>query len=372
MEETFIAKDNMAQISKGHQYEASGDNSQVTYENLNEHVDNATLLAGAIKEQDLVTFANGEDELLLAQGNVLVKITKGDFIGNATEIGSGYINFGTPINSFGTSASISGLASIPNLNGGLNVVNRLNDGSGTSVQYFNISLEGNLDSGDPLESGVVEASRLVINNTNPATLYNPWGNRLELLHGVKFIVAGRNATKALTPSGAIIAFAGQAAPAGWLICNGQTLDATSTAVEPDYDEDFNPVSRYYALWLVLGTTHGGTGQNSFKVPDLRGEFIRGYDHGNGADPRTFGSTQKDLVKAHKHIASNNDCRDYNQVNGTGTGAYNYWCDEDGIGSGAGAALTGDGTHPEQVVNSIPTVGSETRPRNVALNYIIKI
>jgi microcystin-dependent protein len=366
--ETFIAKDNMAQISKGHQYEASGDNSQVTYENLNQHVDNATLLAGAIKEQDVVSFANGGDELLLAQTSSLVKITKTNFIGGQTELGgSGYINFGDPVAAFGIGIKIGA--------DGLQVQKRQSGGGAYGepvVNYLNVSNVGNLDYNSN-ENGIVEASRIVISNMNDDTLNSHWGNRLELLHGTKFIVHGRNATKALTPSGAIIAFAGQAAPAGWLICNGQTLDGTSTAVEPDYDEDLNVVPRYYALWLVVGTIYGGTGQSSFKVPDLRGEFIRGFDHGNGADPRTFGSTQKDLVKAHKHIASNNDCNpNYATINGVGTGNYNTWCDTNGTASGAGAALTGDGTHIEQVVSGIPTVGSETRPRNIALNYIIKI
>jgi len=362
--ETFIAKDNMAQISKGHQYEASGDNSQVTYENLNQHVDNATLLAGAIKEQDLVSFANNADELLLAQTTTLVKITKEDFIGGNTDIGSGYINFGAPVSADGVSVKMGSSE--------LQVQRRLSGSPEPVVNYLNISSSGNMDYNGN-ESGLLEASRIVISNINDDTSNSHWLNRLELLHGTKFIVHGRNATHALTPSGAIIAFAGQAAPTGWLICNGQTLDGTSTAVEPDYDTNLNPVSRYYALWLVVGTTYGGTGQSSFKVPDLRGEFIRGFDHGNGADPRTFGSTQKDLVKAHKHIASNNDCNgSYATINGVGTGNYNSWCDTNGTGSGAGAALTGDGTHIEQVVNNIPTVGSETRPRNIALNYIIKI
>lgn len=353
----------MAQISKGHQYEPTGNKSQVTAENLNDLADKATLLVGAIKEQDIVTFSNNADELLIAQSESLVKITKSNFIGGNTDIPAGYINFGTPINAYGFSATHGA--------DGFNAQLRMNDGNGTIVNYFNISSAGNMNSGGT-ESGVVEMTRLVINNTNPSAYQSIYGNRLELLHGVKLVIHGRDRTNDFTPSGAVIAFAGQAAPEGWIICNGQTINATSTAVDPDYDQYGNPVSKYYQLWLAVGTTFGGTGQSSFKVPDLRGEFIRGYDHGNGADPRTFGSAQKDLVKAHKHIASNNDCQDYSGVNGVGTGNYNTWCDTNGIGSGASAALTGDGQHAEQVVLGVPTVGSETRPRNVALNYIIKI
>ena len=75
------------------------------------------------------------------------------------------------------------------------------------------------------------------------------------------------------------------------------------------------------------------------------------------------------MQPHKHIASNNDCQTYSAVNGVGTGRYNFWCDSEGIGSGAAAALTDDGTYPEQAALGI--IGTETRPINIALLYCIK-
>ncbi|WP_313201468.1 phage tail protein [Pseudomonas sp.] len=60
--------------------------------------------------------------------------------------------------------------------------------------------------------------------------------------------------------------------------------------------DGTPVSRvtYSALFAAIGTTYGdGDGSTTFNLPDLRGEFLRGFDDGRGIDQgRVFGSRQK--------------------------------------------------------------------------------
>jgi hypothetical protein len=67
----------MAQLSKGTNYTATGDQSFVTHINLNAHVDNAKLIGGAIGEQiPNPSTANG-DELLIKKGDTLFKQTKG-------------------------------------------------------------------------------------------------------------------------------------------------------------------------------------------------------------------------------------------------------------------------------------------------------
>lgn len=58
----------MSQITKGTTYTSTGTGSQVTHTNLNAHVDNATLLAGAVIEQSITTISNNTDTLLIAQG----------------------------------------------------------------------------------------------------------------------------------------------------------------------------------------------------------------------------------------------------------------------------------------------------------------
>jgi microcystin-dependent protein len=54
--------------------------------------------------------------------------------------------------------------------------------------------------------------------------------------------------------GEIRMFGGNFAPAGWMFCDGSAL----------------PISEYDTLFLLIGTTYGGDGQSTFKLPDLRG------------------------------------------------------------------------------------------------------
>jgi microcystin-dependent protein len=88
------------------------------------------------------------------------------------------------------------------------------------------------------------------------------------------------------PAGSIIYHAGSSAPSGYIKANGASL-STST---------------YSALFSAIGYTYGGSG-GSFNVPDLRGEFIRGWDDGRGVDSgRSFGSFQSDDFGSHSHTA----------------------------------------------------------------------
>ena len=65
--------------------------------------------------------------------------------------------------------------------------------------------------------------------------------------------------------GQIIVFAGNFAPSGWAMCNGQLLS----------------ISQNTALFSVLGTTYGGDGQTTFALPDFRGRVSVGAGQGAG-------------------------------------------------------------------------------------------
>lgn len=93
------------------------------------------------------------------------------------------------------------------------------------------------------------------------------------------------------PVGSIQMFAGSVAPEGWLLCGDVTLDSVA-----------NP--KYAALFAVIGTTYGGTGASSFKLPDTRGRVPVGAGTGTGLTARSLAGTggQEELYN-HTHANS---------------------------------------------------------------------
>lgn len=81
----------------------------------------------------------------------------------------------------------------------------------------------------------------------------------------------------LMPVGTVIARLSNVPPIGFLECDGAEINR----------------SAYSALYGVIGAfTHWGNGTTTFNLPDYRGEFLRGWDHGRGADDgRGLGSRQ---------------------------------------------------------------------------------
>jgi phage-related tail fiber protein len=83
------------------------------------------------------------------------------------------------------------------------------------------------------------------------------------------------------PIGSIHYFAASTPPASFLVCNGSSLSR----------------AEYSELFAVIGTTYGNVDSSHFNLPDLRGEFIRGWDNGRGIDStRVFGSSQSDTLR----------------------------------------------------------------------------
>ncbi|AYH48473.1 phage tail protein [Dickeya fangzhongdai] len=114
-------------------------------------------------------------------------------------------------------------------------------------------------------------------------------------------------------------------PAGWLKCNGQAFDKNA----------FPKLALAYP---------GGV------LPDLRGEFIRGWDDGRGVDAgRTLLSFQNHEMLSHTHGVP---------INGT---AGENWTN----------FPRGDSTSTDGYVQTTPTGGTETRPRNIAFSYIVR-
>ena len=153
--------------------------------------------------------------------------------------------------------------------------------------------------------------------------------------------------KAANPIGTIIAFYGSVAPYGYLPCSGQTVSS----------------STFPSLVTFLGGTTSAT------LPDLRGEFLRGWDNGRGIDTgRTIRSNQKGSL-----LCGNNDngaeIHGLNSIDTTRTGL--------GWDTATMAEYSGIGTYTTSGVvvpggNLFAAAHYGTsRPRNVSVLYCIK-
>lgn len=136
------------------------------------------------------------------------------------------------------------------------------------------------------------------------------------------------------PAGTVSFFTKNTPPTGYLKCNGAAVSRTT----------------YLNLFNTIGTTFGaGDGSTTFNLPDLRGEFIRGWDDGRGIDvSRVFGSWQIDELRSHRHT--------YYMPNAP----------TDNDGGGSQVAVEGRTSS-----NTGYAGGVETRPRNYALLPCIK-
>ncbi len=153
--------------------------------------------------------------------------------------------------------------------------------------------------------------------------------------------------QAILPAGVVQYFARQTAPEGWLKADGSAVSRTE----------------YVDLFDAVGAMFGeGDGSTTFNLPDLRGEFVRGYDDGRGVDAgRAIGSGQSASV-----IMGN--------VGSPNIIAPNI---EGGIGNFGWEAVPSVGSVKANIVASSArqTISTEnigyTRPRNVALLACIK-
>lgn len=159
------------------------------------------------------------------------------------------------------------------------------------------------------------------------------------------------------PTGSIMPYIGTTAPNGWLLCDGSAI----------------PSGIYYDKLKTL------TGNNT---PDLRAMFLRGAGSGNGKEGPRLKEVVQDDIKSHFHQINLN-------TNSSGIHSHSMFFSNDNY-SGTGGGDTGleddrpnnynreiqtdhAGSHSHNVSgNSYTTGGSETRPINYGVNYIIKI
>jgi hypothetical protein len=174
----------------------------------------------------------------------------------------------------------------------------------------------------------------------------------------------------LVPPGAVIAFAGaEPAPLGWLLCDGRALPRDGM---------------YQALFRAIGTAHGaGDGSTTFNLPDYRGRFLRGVDLTANRDSdsamRTAAGSGGNVGNAVGSVQDYAiDVRNLALVPAAlGTNVTMATCnDTAGFPSSFSTFRTGghgcEDTRPNPLRSlRIGPSGSETRPKNVYVNYLIR-
>jgi microcystin-dependent protein len=171
------------------------------------------------------------------------------------------------------------------------------------------------------------------------------------------------------PVGMIAPFGMESLPANanWLECNGAEL----------------LIADYQALYGVIGNAFGlAQNPSNFKLPDLRGQFLRGWDHGRGKDPDAslrnggdhVGSAQPSAVLDHIHpmyaqtptgASGGGNAISFSATAYAGNTQYTAGLLSTAEGGQYMPSGIGSGFHLNQV--SV----METRPTNVAVLYCIK-
>jgi microcystin-dependent protein len=171
------------------------------------------------------------------------------------------------------------------------------------------------------------------------------------------------------PPGTILPFVGEDVPDGYVLCNGQMVDAISN-------------NKYLKLFGVIGTKFGGYGPSNFRVPDLRSYFLRG-----ASATSAFGTFQADATALNGMSASSSKNGEHSHyspyavradVNSNftlfgktgsstpGTQAHAAWSGNQSDNKYAYTSKSGNHTHTITLEGD-----TETRPKNMSVNYIIK-
>ncbi|KEO52482.1 phage tail protein [Thalassospira permensis] len=154
--------------------------------------------------------------------------------------------------------------------------------------------------------------------------------------------------------GSVTAFAMPTPPEGWLVCDGSAVSRTD----------------YADLYAAIGTVWGHGDQiATFNLPDLRGEFVRGFDAGRGVDAdvdRVFASSQQFAIENITGRFGGSALRGGNDIF---EGAFRSNIEE--LLSQAPGASAFEPYGADFDASRVVRTAAETRPRNVAMTYAIK-
>ena len=193
------------------------------------------------------------------------------------------------------------------------------------------------------------------------TLPNSDGNANDVLQSDGSGNLSFTALPQSVPTGSVHLMASTTVPGGYLKCNGAAVSRTT----------------YADLFAEIGTAFGaGNGSSTFNLPDLRGEFVRGWDDSRGVDSgRNFGTAQGDQNKQHNHSATSTV---------SDPGHNHVYIDQQAHNEGYRPWKAGDndcGQRNKNTSNAFTGIsvstsigndgGNESRPRNIAMMYVIK-
>jgi microcystin-dependent protein len=229
-------------------------------------------------------------------------------------------------------------------------------------------------SGGTLTGAVSSTDRIYVTNTPIVSAELANKNYVD-----SQIVAGT------VPPGTVSFFAGTTPPTGWIKANGAVLPIAGA-----YNNLYNALAKRTdntnTIWWVPGD-----GSNNFRLPDLRGQFIRGWNDNilqtkqsnttnvltiPTTDPTSyqFGVIQQDQFQGHYHSATTTATigNNINVTTFNNYGLNNGQLAVNGVNVYAGTLGTvGVGNPTVGGTNGTPRTGSETRPTNIALLACIK-
>lgn len=243
--------------------------------------------------------------------------------------------------------------------------------TGNPINTLDAANKGYVDTQDAQVLANVRSGFLALSGGTMTGVITLASNPVSALHAAtkQYVDTAVGAGTFAVPAGSVIWFAGQTSPTGYLVCSGGEVPNGSGIVQGQ-SADFSD------LYAVLGTTYGNAGA----LPDLRGEFIRGWSQAGGTQRanvdvgRDFGSDQSDQVGEHNLLTRVVDV-------GSEFSA-RYLTSESALA--AGFVKSSPNALTDSFVNSPPSntlarvensnvqlQGVETRPRNIALLPCIK-
>jgi microcystin-dependent protein len=161
-------------------------------------------------------------------------------------------------------------------------------------------------------------------------------------------------TYAQMPTGTILPIMHtETPPTGTLECDGSAISR----------------STYSDLYALFGDMYGdGDGSTTFNLPDLRGRFMRGWDHGAGTDPDAASRTDRGDTTTGDHVGTL-QADEYESHNHGPDGAVSFWYFDD-VSPNYVTEYTSTDTNSDFSSVTASSGGNETRPKNINVMFVV--